>query len=181
MTAVNEVKGSQAELAGYYAYRIRVAATGVVLIVATFLTTLPAWLNDGPSATGIGTGPPDSWNLWAIADGSITGSETGIATWAAVLLVITLLLSLFAASEARWAWALAAAIGGTATFVLIFVLRGVALEVPSGQYVAPNAANGGMTGAMWAVAVLVFWALLVSRSAWLRREIRDRLTAAGGR
>jgi hypothetical protein len=155
------------DLAAYSAYRIRLAASGIVLVVAAFLTT--------PGAAG----------------GSIHSAEQAPGTWAACLLAVTLLLSLVAAVEARWAWALAAAVGCIATFAAILLLRSVVLGDNGDQagpafYAAGTgepppvqhfyAVVGGLAGAAWLMVFVAIWALIVLRAAWSKRGLPETLS-----
>jgi hypothetical protein len=164
-------EASQAGLAAIYAFRIRVAVTGVVLIILTLLTSFATWISDAPS-TGVEN--VTNWDLWVINGGRgsngavvIDSSAGGPASGTAILLIVTLLLALATATEASWVLALATAVSGVLTFALILVLRGVALSYSLG---GPHyyAAGGGLNGALVGTALLVIWAVAVLRGARLQ-------------
>lgn len=57
--SLQRVRESETTVAGYLAYRIRVAATGIVLVAALFAVTQSAWLKDPNSE--------QTWKLWGPA------------------------------------------------------------------------------------------------------------------
>jgi hypothetical protein len=150
------------ELERNLGYRVRVAATGVVLVAALFADTQPAWVQ----ATG---NYPYNWDLWQLI-GTAGGGWAGPT---AAVMIVTLLLALFAATEARVGWAVAAAVAAAALFGQILVLGSTATYDGNGY-----TTTGAWNGAWFLTALLFAWAVVVTLTAWKKRRDEDRWLAS---
>lgn len=159
--SLQRVRESETTVAGYLAYRIRVAATGIVLVAALFAVTQSAWLKDPNSE--------QTWKLWGAS--SAVGD---FANWAVFVLIVTLVLATVAAIEALWGWALAAAISGAGLFVMMQVLAAMANDQTTSDASGATVPLFTTTGAFneaWLLSVLLaIWGLVVMRTAWVRRD-----------
>jgi hypothetical protein len=77
----------------------------------------------------------------------------------AIFLIAAVVLTLVAAMEARWKWALAAGAAGVLTFVLEVILLNVGLS-DNGDQPGPAfyKTGAGFPMAMWATGLLAVWA-----------------------
>lgn len=151
-----DATGADRRLSHSVTFRMRAAVSGLALTAGLLVTTAPTWVSFADRSDV-------HWNLWSLAAGSPSGiipPVDGTQAWGRTMVAVLLLLavlSLVAAAEASFGWAVASAVTGLVSFGLEIGFHfGARDNLVGNMYL--YAANGpGSVAVMWMTGLLVVW------------------------
>lgn len=146
----------------YLEFRITTAVWGTVLAVALLVTTVATWMEDSENLPGpFGAGPMLGRTLWTLASPQPWERADPRRWWArlaAAGVLVTILLTIGAASTAARAWAVSVCVAAPATFVAEAILW---FAVHDGTF----RPGGGLEAAMLLCLALTVWAGILAATA----------------